>query len=263
MRRGSIFWGFLVIGFGILLLLDNLGYLGNINVWRLIWPIFLIALGGWILIGVYFRRSVESEHFEVPLEGTTQARMRLQHGAGKIQIMAGAGPGNLVEGEIAGGLDLDKRQKGETLDLRLKAAWGGFPFDWSPGQTLDWNLRVSRDVRLSFILETGASEANLDFGELQVSEIVLKSGASSTRLTLPSEAGYTRVKIEAGAASVKIAVPEGVAARIASQSGLSSINVSTQRFPKSGNVYESSDYAFAENKVEIDVEMGVGSVVVE
>ena len=262
MRRGSIFWGILVIGFGILLLLDNLGYLGNIDVWRLIWPVFLIALGGWILLGVYFKRPGESEYIEVPLDGAQQAHMRLQHGAGKIQVTVGTAPGNLVEGEIIGGLDLDKRQRGDVLDVRLKAAWSGFPFDWSPGQTMDWNLRLNRDVPMSLELETGASDARLDLSDLQISELVLKSGASSTTLTLPSSADYTRVKIEAGVASVKIEVPDGVAARINSRSGLSSMNVSDQRFPKTGDRYESTDYAHAENKVEIDVEMGVGSVVV-
>jgi hypothetical protein len=93
-----------------------------------------------------------------------------------------------------------------------------------------------------------------------VTELKLKSGASSTQMTLPAHAGHTRAQIESGAASVNVRIPEGVAARIRTRAGLASIQVDTQRFPRSGEYYQSPDYEAAEHRVDLDVQTGVGSV---
>ena len=50
MRRSTIFWGSLFILLGALVLLENLDII-DINVWALIWPFFLIAVGLWVLLG--------------------------------------------------------------------------------------------------------------------------------------------------------------------------------------------------------------------
>jgi hypothetical protein len=259
MIRGRIFWGLIVLLVGVLLLLENLGYLPGINIWGLIWPLFLIALGGWILWNYFTRGSRRAEQMSIPIEGAVRARLRFQHGAGRIDISAGGSQENLLEGDFGGGLDITKEQRGDELDIVLKIPISIFPFDWSPGQSLDWSVRLNREIPLSISLETGASESRLDLSDLRLSELILKSGASSTAVTLPSNAGFTRVDIDAGAASLKVMVPQGVAVRIRSSGGLSNVSVS-DRFPKSGGMYQSPDYDSAANKVDIDIEMGVGSV---
>jgi hypothetical protein len=262
MRRGSLFWGIILLLVGGLLLLNQLGYLQGANIWGIIWSFFLIALGAWILWGAFFHKSAKPEHAEVPLADAGQARIRMQHGAGRMIIDASVGTGNLLEGDFNAGVDLDTRRSGDTLEVRLKTPAAIFPFDWFPGQSLDWTIGLARDVPITLELETGASEARLDLSELRLSEVRLKSGASSTALTLPANAGFTRVKIESGAASVRLTIPQGVAANIRSHGGLSSINVSGERFPRFGDAYRSPDYDSAANRAEIDVEMGVGSVTV-
>jgi hypothetical protein len=59
---------------------------------------------------------------------------------------------------------------------------------------------------------------------------------------------------------VVVRVPSGVAARIRASGGLADIRVDRDRFPRAGGVYQSADYDTAANKVDIDVEAGVGSV---
>ena len=74
--------------------------------------------------------------------------------------------------------------------------------------------------------------------------------------------GYTRVKVQAGAARVDMRVPGGVAARIKTSGALASVTVDETRFPGFDNRYQSPDYEARANKVEIDVETGVGAVTV-
>jgi hypothetical protein len=55
-------------------------------------------------------------------------------------------------------------------------------------------------------------------------------------------------------------VPQGVAASIRARGGLASINIDSNRFPRSGDVNQSPDYETAANKVDMDIQTGVGSV---
>ena len=85
--------------------------------------------------------------------------------------------------------------------------------------------------------------------------------ASSTKVSLPANAGNTRVDIDSGASSLILHVPSGVAARIRVKSGIASINIDSNRFPRQeGGLYESADYASAANRADITIDTGVGSV---
>jgi hypothetical protein len=97
---------------------------------------------------------------------------------------------------------------------------------------------------------------------LIVTELDLETGASSTDVRLPENAGTTRVKAESGAASLNFVVPAGVSARIRTSAGLASIEIDELRFPRRGNYYESPDYDTAINRVEMELEAGIASVTV-
>lgn len=267
MRRSALFWGGILILVGILLLLDNLGVLA-VDVWSLVWPLCLIAFGLWVLWGVLFGRpSAETEEVTIPLEGAGQARVRIHHGAGRLRVDGSAGPGELVTGTFGGGLDYRVTRDGEALDVRMRMPPHGFPFfvmpwSWGPGGALDWSAGLSGEIPLELVLETGASDTRLDLTDLHVIDLRLQTGASATDVTLPANAGHTRVKIEAGAASVIVRVPSGVAARIRAGGGLASVNVDQDRFPREGGVYRSPDYDTALNRVDLDIETGVGLIAV-
>jgi hypothetical protein len=263
MKRGSLFWGVILILVGALLLL---GTFLDVNVWSLIWPLFLIMLGLWILWGIVVGpRSVEAGEVTIPLEGAGQARVRIRHGAGRLHVNAGAGLDELATGTFGGGLDYRVRRDRDMLDVEMRVPAEGFPhfappWMWGPGGALDWSFGLNDEIPLSLDLETGASDTRLDLTDLRVTDLRLQTGASATDLTLPANAGHTRAEIRAGAASVNVRVPSGLAARIRVRGGLAAITVDQNRFPRTGDVYQSVDYDTAPNKVDVDIETGVGSI---
>jgi hypothetical protein len=265
MMRSNLFWGAVLVIIGALLLLNSLGIF-TVNVWGLIWPIFLIVLGLWSLWGVFAGpRLAGTEEVTIPLEDASRARLRIRHGAGRLRIDAGADIGKLVDGTFGGGLDYHPRREGDALTVDMRVPTGGFPhmispWTWMRGRGLDWSFGLNREVPLSLEFETGASDMRLDLTDLRVTDLRLQTGASETKLLLPANAGHTRVNINAGAASVSARVPAGVAAQIRARGGLSEIKVDKNRFPRTGGVYQSPDYDTAANKVDIVIEMGVGSV---
>ena len=135
-----------------------------------------------------------------------------------------------------------------------------FPGNWIGGKGLEWNFGMSDEIPLDLVFEIGAVDARLDLSSLKVRNLALETGASSTRIMLPKAAGMTHMKVEAGAASVEIEVPDGVEARIDADAGLASLDVDQARFPKTNGIYQSAAYDTAENKVDIRIETGVSSI---
>lgn len=263
MKRSTLFWGTLLVLAGSLLLLDNLNLL-PFRMWDLFWPSVLILLGGWILVNSFSsKRSFQSEHMQIPREGTGSVKLKVNHGAGRLRVSTGAGPENLAEGDFVGGLDLRMDDEGQEMDVEMSVPSRNFPTGpWFWGRhSLDWDVKLNPEVPMMLDIRTGANEADINLAGLQVTEVRLSTGASSTRLALPDSAGFTQVKIEAGAASVSVRVPSGVAASIHAEGGLASISVDKSRFePQGSGYYQSKGYDSAENKVEMNVSAGVGSV---
>ena len=261
MRRGATFWGLILILIGLIVLLDQFDIFGNLNVWGLIGPLFLVLLGAWILLGMVIRPKYETVQATIPLEGATSAQLRFDHGAGRIQVSSGAGSDNLLEGDFSGGLDKDvhRQTDGVKVRLRMPDQFFSFNFGWDR-RGLDWIVRLNPVVKMEIELNSGASELKVNLEDLQVNRLMLKTGASSSAITLPKNAGLTSVRVESGVASVSLRVPEGVSARVRAHGGLASISVDRARFPRQGGEYCSPDYETAANKVDISVETGVGSV---
>jgi hypothetical protein len=270
MRRNEAFWGAVLLIAGTLFLLDNLNILErlglpDVNLWGLLWPLFLIALGVSFLLGRTAGRGVTRENASIPLEGAREAEISLRHGAGRLSIRTGTAGADLLSGTFTGGLEHSSRLDGQRLAVQMRVPGGigsifSWPWNWGASGGIGWDVNLNPEIPLDLALNTGAGETLLDLRDLQVRAISLETGASATELTLPAAAGLTQVRIKSGVSSVKVRVPDGVAARIRTTGGLSSTEVDTLRFPQRGGFYESLDFETAENRAEIDVEMGVGSV---
>jgi hypothetical protein len=263
MKRAVVFWGIVLIAIGVLLLL---GAVGVIRAGAgLIWPLLVIAAGGWLIWAALNRPGrFEVQEASTPLGEATRAHVSIHHGAGRLVIAPGAPTGQLFAGRFGGGLDCRAERAGELLDVRLHipdlgSRWAN-PWSWSSGG-LDWNMALSNEVPVELEIESGAGTIEADLSGVQLAALRLKTGASSSKLTLPANAGYTQVEVEGGAASVSLRVPPAVSARIVSQGGASGTNVDLKRFPRTGSgYYQSADYDAAHNKVDIRSNLGAGSL---
>jgi len=250
-------WPVAWIGIGFVLLMSTTGRLGVdptdlVSQW---WPVIPIGIGIWFLVAsVWPGRRPSVEQLDLPLDGRTEAAVRIRFGAGELEV--GAAPaGRLVAGTFGGGVGLI-RHGPTNVELEPDTA-GGWP-GW--GGPLSWRVGVTGEIPLDLRVETGAARASLDLHDLRIRRLDLKTGASETRLRLPSAAGMTAVRAETGAAALTVDVPEGVAARIRSRMALGSIHVNEVRFPRSGDGFASPDWETATNRVELDLQGGVGSV---
>ncbi|HET7702032.1 MAG TPA: hypothetical protein VFK35_01420 [Candidatus Limnocylindrales bacterium] len=250
-------WPIVWIGIGVILLLSTTGSMGR-SPGALIsdgWPWLLVGLGAWFLVGAVLPLGTgPTESLTIPLGGIAEASVRIRFGAGELDV-GPAAPGSLVDGSFIGGVV--RRDLGPGRVELAQDTTDGLP--WLDGPSR-WAVGLAPEVPLDLRLETGAARAWLDLGDLRVRALDLQTGASETRIRLPRAAGATSVRAETGAASLTIEVPEGVAARIRSRMTIGSTQVDEARFPRAAVGFESPDYATAANRVDLDLQGGVGSV---
>lgn len=257
MKRDNIFWGTVLILAGVLLYLQTQGIITN--VFTYLWPLALILLGGWIILGVYWPATPSAaETFIIPLSAAKSAQFRFSHGAGQLEISGGAPAGQALVGSSAVGMNRQSRMDGDRLEVKVDAGPSFVPFI-GPSAGV-WRFQLTQEVPLSLIVESGASSLNIDLKDVLATRVELKTGASSSNVTMPAR-GVSYLDVESGAASVNIRVPEGTAARIRLKQEVNSVNVDTNRFPRlESNLYQSADYETAADRAEIHVESGLGSV---
>jgi hypothetical protein len=253
----SFTWPMLWIVGGLVLLLSTTGSLDRqpldlIGDW---WPWVLVGLGVWFLLGAVLPLGGgPTERLVVPLAGAREAGVRIRFAAGELATVPAAA-GNLIDGSFLGGVVRRDHGPGR-IEIEQDTSYG---LPWLDRRS-DWTVGLAADVPLDLRLDTGAARAWLDLSALQVRSLELHSGASETRIRLPRAAGATTVRAEAGAASLIVEVPRGVAARIRTRMAIGSSQIDETRFPRAAGGYESPDYATAANRVDIDFQGGVGSI---
>lgn len=252
----SFTWPVVWIGVGAVLLASTTGNLGMgpgewFGEW---WPWLAIGLGVWFVIGSVAPGGRPQERLAVPLGTAAEASVRISFGAGSLTTGTAA-PGMLVDGSFTGGV-IQRSDGAGHVELSQDTTFG---LPWVDHGS-DWTVGLTSEVALDLRVETGAARADLDLHGLRVRRLEIQTGASETRVRLPAAAGMTEVKAEAGAASLTLEIPVGVAARIRSRMALGSTQVDERRFPRSASGYASPDYDGAANRVDIDVQGGVGSV---
>jgi len=257
MKRDNLFWGTVLILLGVLFFLQTQGYIRNI--FPFLWPLALILVGAWIVLGVFWTPArSEEETFLVPLNTAKSARFKFSHGAGQIEITGGAPTGQALVGSSARGMNHENWLDGDRLEVKVEAGPSIVPF-LGPAQGV-WRFRLTQEIPLTLIVEAGASSVNLDLQDVRASRVELKTGASSSNVTMPAR-GASLLDIEAGAASVNVRVPAATAARIRVKEGVNAVSVDTNRFPRlDSGFYQSSDYETAADRAEINIEAGLGSV---
>jgi hypothetical protein len=248
--------------FGGIYILDGLEILTG-NPLEYLWIIFLIFLGTWIIINSLWKPNRGMiENSSIGLRGANRGTIRISHGAGHLNINSGAGEGDLITYSSRGSINKKIIETNGLLDVRLSPDSDILPMVGF-SETLNWDLKLSEKIPLYLILETGASQTTADLSKLNIPDLKLSTGASSTSITLPSMPERADVSINAGVASLNLKIPTNIGARIRVKDGLTSLNIDKDRFIRvDENTYQSLDFNQQSQRTEIKIEAGVGSITI-
>lgn len=297
--RGGLVWPVILIAAGIVFLLNNLGLLGW-NVWSTLfqlWPVLLIAIGLEILVG---RRSLlgsalvalallivlglaiglglpqgrandantveRTETISEDLKGGSRADVELSFGTGTLNLTAlPAGSQQLIKGT----LDLSQ---GETLGVSHNSADGIEQFSlesrnaWSkiPNVRSDdrkqWDIELNRDIPIQLNVSTGVGRSILDLSQLSLTRLNINGGVGEANVKLP-ERGRFNVALDGGIGEITLIVPQGLGAKVQVDGGLGDVQVDGD-FTRRDGEYTSANYNTAEQRADIQVDGGIGRIVI-
>ncbi len=294
-RQSGLVGPIVLIGAGIVLLLNNFGILGW-EIWEALfrlWPLILIAAGLDILIG---RRSIwgsllvaavflallagglyylgvgfasgqplATEQISQGLEGAMRAEIELSPGVGNLRLASASESAPLLAGSIA--LDegrrvtRDFRMSGDTAYLTLRETSPGFPFFPAGRSDRRWDLRLTRDIPIKLRVRGGVGNSTLDLLDARVTELSVNVGIGSTTVMLPEKGPYT-ANIDGGIGNLTINIPQNLAVRIRADTGLGVFTVS-DGIPRQGDFYLSPGFDTAQNRAELRVSGGIGNVKIQ
>lgn len=294
--RGGLVWPVILIGAGVVFLLNNMGVLSWSvweTLWRL-WPVLLIAIGLDILIGRHSRlgsllvalllvgvlaaaigwglpaigsaglgAQVErTETIAEDLKGASRAEVEIRFGTGTLYLAA------LPEGSqqlLAGTVDLSKGEglhlshTNERLELRSQGSWSTGP-TVTTGERKKWDLELNRDIPIDLQINTGVGRSNIDLTQINLCSLDINGGVGQATVKLAQRGRYN-VKIDGGVGEIILSLPPGLAARISVDGGLGGVSVDGN-FSRRNDQYISPDFDTAENRVEVSVDGGIGRIVI-
>ena len=269
MNSSQKFGGIVLVALGTLFLLDNLGIL-HVR-WALFFPALLIAGGIYVLFSSLYddpKRKNNAASNLVPRMNASEADIHIEYAAGELLVDAIDAPDMALVRQNAFDVEQSITYRGDRVKVHLEPSLSGClsllsPWTWFDERYNQWQISLPDDLPIKLKVETGAAKCDLDLRHLLVKEFSLETGASSSRVEFPMQAGHTKARIEAGAASVHLVIPTAVAARIKVESAISTIEIDKSRFTQKGNFYESADYDKAAHTLDLKIEMGAGSLVVD
>ncbi len=292
-RREGWIGATLVIALGVVFLLSNLGFLA-LSVWQVLirlWPLFLVAAGldllvgrrswigsvlGLILIlailvgslwvmggGIVSVRNFPTSQLEQALEGAVQVNVEIHQDAGALNIGPLEEIGILLvgSGPVGEGLKFTKdfqNQDGKaSLVLRGSGALGPFVNT----NQFTYNYQLNSAIPIDLEVNQGAGEVNLNLFETNITALDVDQAVGQTTVILPATVSLSG-NISGAIGQISIIVPENVGLKVVAGTALVTVDAPFD-FQKTGDVYTSANFDQATTKIELQVNLAIGSVNIE
>lgn len=277
----SIFWPILLIGFGLIWLLNNLNLIPAwswSSIWQL-WPIFLIAIGLDLLVarrspilgaivalgtigliifllvagtGLGFRSNPDliTEQFSEELGGADTARIDLNFSVGPALLEALEDSNDLFQAEITHLGEVTFSSSGtsrktialDTRELSFNSGW----FDLVNERDLRWDVGISPEIPIELHINGGVGEARLDLQALDITDLEIDVGVGKVQIYLPATADSYNANIFGSVGETYIEISDNADLRLDIDGGVGEVTI---KLP-------------ADIAVRLDASIGVGRVVV-
>lgn len=291
-RRGGLVWPVILIGAGVVFLLNNLGIL-SWDIWETLfkmWPVLLIAIGLDLAIG---RRTVwggllalalillvlgggvwlaqkemvggskveTTDTVDYALNNATRADVTISPAVGDLRVSAlPASSAKLAEGkvELVRGESLLRSAGNGTLSLSSsKGNWGPV-FGWKNARA--WDVSLNAGVPLTLDLKMAAGVVNADLTGMKIERLDVSLAVGQAIVRLPAEGRYA-AKVSAAVGELIVEVPAGLGIRVKAGTALAGRSFPAG-YTQQGEYFMSPGYNTAQSRVELDTGVAIGNLVV-
>ncbi len=284
----------LLIGLGVVFLLNNMGLL-EWSVWDVVlrlWPLLLVAWGLDLLLG---RRSAWGAAIalviilallaggvfmmedaslpagtpvtvDIPVEGVEQAqvtidpalaylRLRVEDTSNQALLSGRAIPfnGERVEQRVD--------QEGRSVETSVGTAGVVFmPFFRARVDRPTWDFTLHPQVEYDLRVDVGGGKSDLFLNDLMVRALDVHNGIGQMIVYLPDQGSYV-AEIDGGIGHVIVELPKDVGILLNVDVGIGATHVPSD-FRRSGSGYVSPNYNSTDERIEVNVSLGIGNITI-
>src|SRR5829696_3472599 len=203
-----------------------------------------------------------NDNFAAQLDTSRSGRLRFTNGAHRVVIRADSHLRVLYRASFGERMPSVVGQGGVVSIRYTQVAscdWTGYPPERPAEVALNAGIPWDVEVR------GGASRILADLGGLRLGSLSVDGGASRLEVVLPDPSGAVTVVILGGASNVAIRRPEGVAARLRADGGVTNLTFDDRRIGATGGDLDlrSRGYEDAVDRYDIAVTGGVNNMCIE
>jgi len=296
MKHRPIGFGIFLLCIGIIWVLVNLGVItwSIFDSLLVLWPLILVVIGvvvvfrenaivrivAWLLFLAvivsysYYTKSdtgngnTSARSDKVAVEKLDQTRFgNLKLSLGGIRLNVDSDTANLLDAEVEDPYvqnTIDYKNDKETAVLDFSRNRRGFFAGIKHlGKEYDGEFHLNRDVVWDMDVKVGAAGGTIDLSEIKVRNMDVDAGACNLEMIFGSSYDTTNVKIDAGASKLKLVFPGTAGVRIKVDGLLSKEDLDRLGWERREGFYESPNYSEAESKIDLDIDMGAGKLLVD
>lgn len=293
--RGGLVGPVLLVGIGLVLLAQNLGWVRG-DIWLSLlrmWPLILIATGidlliprrsawgtllslllilavfagGFWLSGVRAgsARSGETDSVSIPLGDATSAQIHISPPVAALELAALKGSNAMIEGTVPragyGQVHTQATQSGSMAVVDVTAEGVYIVPTFGPRDDT-WRFGLTSKVPVDLQVSTGVGLVEADLTGLSLSDLDIEMGVGRVVITLPAAGGFTG-DVSGAIGEIEVIVPAGVGVRVQVDAALASLITPTgQAYGPGEHEYTSPNFATAKHRVELRIAQAIGAVII-
>ncbi|MGI5911040.1 MAG: hypothetical protein ACOX6E_00465 [Syntrophomonadaceae bacterium] len=290
MRVGNLIIGLLLVLAGEILFLINIGYGSWVSIYELgkWWPLLLIIFGLGIMskgkinylvallivilsvgaVGLYFfqigktggNTTIINSSISITREkypDVKQCNLSVNYGAGKFSVAAASN--DLLKGNFNNkSIIKDVTSNFDILNVNLHQSED---FWITPHNSLNkWQLWISPELAWVLDINTGAVDGDIDLTGVPLKELTCEVGAGNMNFRFGNNGPRSKVRIEAGASSIKLYIPNDTGVSIGFNGALNANNLNSLGWNRTGNRYTSPNYHEATSKIDCNIDLSLGNL---
>lgn len=287
-NKSNIIGAAVLITFGIVMLLSNLGVLSTVNLFSFIrglaqyWPVVLIAIGlnmitagrfkWWIIGGTIALGFVLAE---VDGGGRTEPQvisyaandlpleLHLDLVVDNLTLAAGRDQANLVQANIDAvanvHVDANHQVQANRNVVRLGTRSRSlFSLPFGSKQLGDWRVVVNPAAPLDLIVDAGVGNSDLNLTDVNLEYLDFDAGVGNVSLALPRHSTY-RASLDGGVGQLTVTVDPTSPVIIRVDTGIGSVRMPAS-FRQEGKTYYSPGHESGLVASEIRINAGIGTI---
>lgn len=221
--RGPWLWPLLLVGIGLILLLDNFLLIEGFNP-LLLSPLLLVLIGVQVLLKGDFTLSNEAKTFGITRGSVESAVLEVSSGSVDVQMRALQREGRLIAGQFA-------EQSRPQMSVNETRAHIKMDRGATPWYSLaDWEMGLSSDLPWRIFVSTHLGQVVLDLSSVITEEATIATGFGDIRLITPYEA-FGPLQVRSTLGNIQLVTPYGHYAKVhVKNSRLFGVNVDTTRY---------------------------------